>query len=382
MQRILICLTLIAIAGIYPASSSAADDVVEQETPLSVTIDGHAERLEALIARPAAEGRYPLALIVNGAFPNPKDSHPAGLAHLAHDFAHRGWLAAVITWRGYGTSTGTVQNDAGTCTAPDPARFIDAHAADLAAAVSSLQARPDVDSAITLGLGISIGGASMLDLAAAPGHPLTAVIDISGGVWHRAKPFEPNPACGPFEDELVRSVSRWGRAAIPALWLHALNDPWFQPVLVRRMAAAYRQGGCTVDLRMLPPFGTDGHTLYRWEANPLTQPIIDAFLRAHGLPAMSGDEAFAPIAVTLVDDDKQLLAYYLRMPTEKALAVPIDHEDGVYLGYAQRSLKATRQQALERCQAISRTDCEVVAENATLVGRWKNLRSGDSGGGG
>ena len=381
MPRILICLALIAVTGLYPASSRAADDVVEQQTPLSVMIDGHAERLETLIVRPAAEDRYPLALIVNGAFPNPKASHPEWLASLAHDFAHRGWLAAVIVWRSYGNSTGTVQNDAGTCTAPDPAKFVDAHAADLAAALSSLQARPDVDPAITLGLGTSIGGASMLDLAAEPGHKLTAVINISGGVWHDAKPFRPDPTCGPFEDELVRSVGRWGRAAIPTLWLYALNDPWFQPVLVRRMASAYRQGGGDVDLKMLPPFGSDGHTLYLWEASPLTQPIMDAFLRAHGLPSMTDDQAFAPIAAALDDDDKQLLSYYLRMPTEKALAVPTGHKGGVYLAYAQRSLEDARQQALGRCQAISRSDCEVVAENVTLIGAWKNSSTGGSGDG-
>lgn len=318
-------------------------------------------------------------MIVNGAFPDPRDSHPAGLAHLAHDFAHRGWLAAVVTWRGYGNSTGTVQNDSGTCTAPDPARFIDAHAADLSAALSSLQARPDVDPAITLGLGISIGGASMLDLAAKTGHPLTAVINISGGVWHDAKPFEPNPACGPFEDELLRSVGRWGSAAIPTLWLYALNDPWFQPVLVRRMASTYRQGGGTVDLRMLPPFGTDGHTLYRWEANPLTQPIIDVFLRARGLPAMSDDQAFDPVVATLVEEDKLLVTYYLRMPTEKALAVPVDHKGGVYLAYARRSVKEAREQALYRCQTISRGDCELVAENMSPIGRWKSPKPGDRG---
>lgn len=115
----------------------------------------------------------------------------------------------MITWRGYSHSTGTVQSNAGTCTAPDPARFIDAYATDLAAALSSLQERADLDPTVTLGLGISIGGMSMLDLAAETGHRLTAVINISGGVWPDAKPFEPDPAYGRFEDELVRLVGGW-----------------------------------------------------------------------------------------------------------------------------------------------------------------------------
>lgn len=364
-------MVLIGIAAASPALAEAAD-VVEQPLLLPVTIDGHDERLETLIVRPAAEGRYPVALIVNGAFRNPKEARASGLAHLAHDFAHRGWLAAVVVWRGYGTSTGSVQDDAGTCAAPNPGTYIDAHAADLAAALVSLRRRPDVEPAVAIGLGISIGGVSMLDLAARPDHPLAAVVNISGGVWHDAKPFAPDPACGPFEGELVRTVGAMGRAAVPTLWLYALNDPWFQPEFARRMWAAYRQGGGSADLRLLPPFEADGHTLYRWEANAATQPLIDAFLRAHGLPALADDRLFAPVLATRAPDDRVLLEHYLRMPTEKALAVPVSGA-GIYVAYAERSMEAARRRAMDRCHAISRSACELVAENATPTGPWKTL---------
>lgn len=60
MRHILLCLTLLAVAAAYPASSSAATDVVEQQMPLPVNIDGHDERFEALIVRPAAEAATPL----------------------------------------------------------------------------------------------------------------------------------------------------------------------------------------------------------------------------------------------------------------------------------------------------------------------------------
>ncbi|MET7246529.1 CocE/NonD family hydrolase [Methylobacterium sp. EM32] len=369
-------MVVIGLAAVSPALADAAD-VVEQHLLLPVSIDGHDEQLEALIVRPAAEGRYPVALIVNGAFRHPRESQAAGLAHLAHDFAHRGWLAAVVVWRGYGTSTGTVQDDAGTCAAPDPGRYIDAHAADLAAALVSLRTRPDVEPAVAIGLGISVGGMSMLDLAARSDHPLAAVINMSGGLWHNAKPFAPDPTCGPFEDELVRKVGAMGRAAVPTLWLYALNDPWFQPEFARRMSAAYRQGGGTVDLRFLPPFEADGHTLYRWEANALTQPNIDDFLRAHGLPALVDDRVFAPVRPTLALDDQHLLDHYLRMPTEKALAVPASGP-GAYYVYAERSMEAARRRALERCRAISRSTCDLVAENTTLTGKWRSLATRDA----
>ena len=136
---------------------------------------------------------------------------------------------------------------------------------------------------------------------------MPGVAQHSGGVWHDAKPFAPDPACGPFEDGLVHTVGSLGKAAIPTLWVYALNDPWFQPQLVRRMAAAYRRDGGNVDLTMMPSFGRDGHTLYLWEANALTQPSIDRFLRANALPAMTGEQAFIPILATLAPDDRNLL---------------------------------------------------------------------------
>ncbi|MET3449743.1 hypothetical protein [Ralstonia sp. 1138] len=67
------------------------------------------------------------------------------------------------------------------------ARFLDEHADDLSAALAVLQVRPDVDRTRVLGVGISICGAPMLDLAARPNRPLTAVINISGGLYRDAK---------------------------------------------------------------------------------------------------------------------------------------------------------------------------------------------------
>ena len=375
MWALPLSLCLLRLAGPVPTPSVAAD-LVEERAALPVTIDGRAERLDALIVRPAAEGRYPLALIANGALRRPEEARADALAHLAHDFAHRGWLAAVVVWRGYGTSTGTIQSDMGTCSTPRLGRYLDAHAADLAAALDTLRARPDVDPAVVLGLGFSIGGMSMLDLAARPDHPLTAVVNISGGVWHNAKPYAPHPDCGPFEAELVRTVGTWGGAKVPALWLYALNDPWFQPTLVRRMEAAYRQGGGRVDLTMLPPFGTDGHTLYRWEANAVTGPPLDRFLRANGLPAGRDDGDFAPVLSSLNPDDRRLWDHYLLMPTERAFAVPAGGA-GAYFVYAERTTAAAREGALARCRAISRQDCEVVAENGTASGRWRDVITAD-----
>lgn len=361
--------------GIFMSATCFADPtVVEERLALPVEIVGHIEHLDALIVRPTDVSRHPIALIVNGSSQAPSSLHASGLAHLAHDFAHRGWLAASIVWRGYGSSSGTLQDEAGTCTRPDVARFLDAHADDLMAALASLRSRPDVDPNVTLGLGVSIGGVSMLDLAARPNHPLTAVINISGGLYHDARPFAPNPACGQFEADLVREISSFGAAAVPTLWLYAKNDPWFRPELVKRMLTGYRTGGGRADFTMFPPFRSDGHTLFKWEANDLTEPKIDDFLRANHLPAMEPEEAFTPLLAALDIDERRDLETYLRAPTEKALTIPA-RGHGVYWNFASRSLDDARERALAHCQQVSRQQCHIVAENRNLEGSSKTLRS-------
>lgn len=95
------------------ASQPRADSLVsEEQLLLPIQVDSHIEKIEALIVRPVKEGKYPIALIVNGsAATSPSAAHADWLAHIAHDFAHRGWLAASIVWPGYGRSTGNFMNE-------------------------------------------------------------------------------------------------------------------------------------------------------------------------------------------------------------------------------------------------------------------------------
>ncbi|MFH7457135.1 hypothetical protein RA277_31510, partial [Pseudomonas syringae pv. tagetis] len=72
---------------------------------------------------------------------------------------------------GYGRSTGRCMDEAGNSTSPDLARFLDTKGKELGAALATLRKRPDVDPSLAQGVGISIGGASMLDLAPRPDNP-------------------------------------------------------------------------------------------------------------------------------------------------------------------------------------------------------------------
>jgi predicted esterase len=195
-------------------------------------------------------------LIVNGsAGADQSEMHPEWLAHITHDFAHRGWIAASIVWPGYGRSTGSFMNEAGDCLRPNASLFLNAHGDERAAALKTLRTRTDVNPSVTLGLGISIGGASMLDLAGRTDRPLTAVINISGGVYHYTTVGLADSNCSHFQDDLVRDFTEFGRDnQTPTLWFYAANDPYFGPDLAQRLLAGYRLGGGAVDYVAVPPF--------------------------------------------------------------------------------------------------------------------------------
>lgn len=351
----------------------AADNLVKEEKlSLPIQVGSNAVQLEALVVRPVDGDKFPLVLIVNGsAGASPSDMHPDWMAQMAHDFAHRGWIAASIVWPGYGGSTGAFMNEAGDCSKPNISMFLNAHGDELAAALARLHTRTDVDPSVTLGVGVSIGGASMLDLAGRSNRPLTAVVNISGGVYHYAKVGVPASDCSLFQADLVRNFTDFGRNnPTPTLWLYAANDPYFGPDLAQRLLAGYRLEGGRVDFVGLPPFENDGHTLYKQEASVLTKPRIDDFLRRNHLPAMNDDE-FAPLLAMLMPADRSSAEQYSKSATEKAIAVA-DNASGLYWRYGARSIEDARQQALASCQKKSGKTCHILAENTHLVDDWRN----------
>lgn len=362
---------LLAVGVVFSAGQAFSDSAVrEEKLLLPIQIGTRIEKIEVLIVHPIDGMKLPIALIVNGSATSPSAPRADWLAHIAHDFAHRGWLAASIVWPGYGHSTGTFANNAGNCVTPDVAQFLDAHGNELAAALVALRKRPDVDPSVALGIGISIGGASMLNLAAHVDRPLTAVINVSGGVYHYTKVGNADPECPLYQDDLIRNITKFGTGnPTPTLWLYAANDPFFGPDLAKRMVTGYRSQGGQADFVLLPPFGTDGHTLYKLQANALLEPSIDDFLRHNHLPAMD-DKAMMPLLSRLAPADRSSAESYLQSVTEKAMAMSGD-ASGTYWFYGARSIEAARQQALNTCRKATGKQCRLVAENMHLVDGWE-----------
>lgn len=106
---------LMSVLFLCAGQASADTAVREEQLMLPIKVGSHVEKLETLIVRPAHAGKFPIALIVNGSSAGaPSPAHADWLSHIAHDFAHRGWLAASILWPGYGRSTGSFMDGEGT----------------------------------------------------------------------------------------------------------------------------------------------------------------------------------------------------------------------------------------------------------------------------
>lgn len=237
--------------------------------------------LEALVVTPGTPGRHPLALISHGSPRSAADRpgmSPRGMLPQMNAFARRGFVAAAVMRRGYGTSPGGWAEGYGPCDAPDYLSAGRAGAADLRAAIAALARRPDVDPARILAIGRSAGGFATLALTEAPPPGLVAAISFAGGRGSR----QADRVCS--EGVLVDAVRTFGsRSRVPTLWVYAENDRFFRPPLAARLVAAFREGGGRATFVAAPAYGADGHGLFSLGGQPVWEPIVDAFLAAHGL---------------------------------------------------------------------------------------------------
>src|SRR5215510_3829719 len=101
----LLVLVVVALAG--PATAQQAHPLYLRE-PLRIPMpEAGPKGLEAILVRPAADGKYPLVLINHG---SPRVSgERAGMTPLAFlpqimEFARRGWAVAAVMRRGFGDS--------------------------------------------------------------------------------------------------------------------------------------------------------------------------------------------------------------------------------------------------------------------------------------
>ncbi len=370
----IIFILLLVLAGLGCARAADESGLRQDDTPLTVWIDGRSWALEAFTARPAQGDHFPVVLFVHGSARSNGELRDLDLSsdrQWARTMASRGWLAVSVARRGYGKSEGSAFLSIGTCEEPAVAAYLDHHAIDIEAALRAIGERSDADMSRVLLIGKSVGGAVALDVAARGNIPISAVVNVSGGVSAYTKQLAINPDCGLMSADVVWNFARFGAAArdVPTLWLYAENDPWFSPAFVGRLHTAYTAADGQAELAMLPAFAPNGHDLYHdYDGQQQMLPRIDAFLAEHGLPTW--DPGFGDRLLSRLKPEQRALGllYLSRAPAQKALAVADGESTVAWTASDSDSVTRAEDRALARCEANSHRACHLVAVNFGLVG--------------
>jgi dienelactone hydrolase len=353
----------IALALVLPDATRAQDDLIEEASPLHVTIGRRVVRLETLtVKRAGTAGRLPIALIAHGK-PTTQgrmsDRHADEYLPQARDLARRGWLAVVVMRRGFGNSDGP-QPVPLSCASGSLVERFDADADDMQATLATVAQRPDADATRVIAIGVSAGGAAVMSLSARNPPGLRAAINVSGGLRFNSCPKE---------DLLVAAFGDYGaRSRVPSLWIYAENDSYFGPDLVHRMRAAFREAGGDSKLVMFEAESYDGHQLFgNGRGRMKWLPELDGFLRYLKLPTWTQQDVTALMQKAgAKETSRGTVERYLAAPSEKALT-RVRGGGSLAHAYGWRSMEDARRQALEYCKR-AKAACEVIMENGRWVG--------------
>lgn len=256
---------------------------------------GGVRLIQARLCRPKSEGLASLAVINHGspadAAQRPGMRPPPCEAEAVRWFLARGHAVLLPLRRGYGASGGEWAEAYGRCASPDYASAGRESARDIAAAVDYGVGLPGIRAHGVVVLGQSAGGWGTVALSELNHPRIAALISMAGGRggW---RGNVPNSNCRP--DRLTEDAGRLGlRArAVPMLWIYAANDSFFGPGLAMAMHRAYLGAGGAAEMRLLPPFGADGHWLFFGRGgSAVWGPIVEAYLIERG--AMAGPRAAA-----------------------------------------------------------------------------------------
>jgi len=142
--------------------------------------------LQTVLILPTTPGKHPLVLMTHGSDYSKsknKEMGPGLMQPEAVWFARRGWVVAIVTRRGYGSSGGKMDKTHYGCDENAFATIAEEDAADLMAAYDAVKNLPQVDGTSVIAIGNSAGGFAALAFGAHAPPALKAVINFSGG-WH------------------------------------------------------------------------------------------------------------------------------------------------------------------------------------------------------
>jgi len=333
----------------------AAGAFIEEE--FRIPFSSGSGSFEALLVRPDAPGRYPLALINHGSPRSAADRPnmtPFSMLPEAVEFARRGWAAVVVMRRGYGGSGGGWAEDYGACNDPNYLAAAASAAADLKTVTAYLARRPDVDASRMISAGVSAGGFATIALTADPPPGLVAAINFAGGRGS----LKQDEVCG--QKRLIDAYRAMGRRSrVPMLWVYAENDHFFGPKLAQQLQQAFTGAGGNVEFIRAPAFGEDGHGLFSQAGIPIWSRYVDAFLEKQNLvlrPTPSPPLPALAVPSQLSASGRKSFQDYLASRPHKAFAVSRDGGFGWRSGL--RTPQAARAEALQACQQYGKS-CDV-----------------------
>ncbi len=358
-------LAALTLAFVWSAPTRAQELTIETGM-IDVTVFGSAAKLDTIVVKRAdLTGRLPVAMITHGVARNAHEN--AALTtnvfrSQAIDMALRGYLAVGVIRRGFGQSSQFSPPPSG-CASSRPGflpTFQNA-AAEIDAAKRVVVQRPDADPAKIVGIGVSVGGGTMLAWAAMKPEGLVAIVNVSGGSGSQAT----NSHCD--EPALVSAFGTFGATAtVPTIWFYAANDGFFFPSLVDRMHAAYTARGGKAERHAFGAIGTEGHFI--WSLNDGRQlwlPLMDKFLVANGLPTFDA-EPLRQAAANLNADAQSALQRYIDAPSSKVFMVS-NAKGAPSMWRGANELDAARKSGLENCERTHGEPCRVLFENFRAV---------------
>ncbi|MPM63702.1 hypothetical protein SDC9_110584 [bioreactor metagenome] len=273
-----------------------------QERVLQVPVQATSAQGKAVSAQiavtvfsdPANPVPAPVLVLNHGRSPQAegrRELHRARYARQARYFVSRGFIVAVPTRLGYGPTFEADAEESGGCKSKRYAPALHAAAEQINEVLAAVrERRSDASTDRAVYVGQSFGGVASVAAAALQPEGVQAVINFAGGAGgnprtHTAKPCDPQQMAGVFRD-------LGGKTALPMLWLYAQNDQYFGAQWPGHWHAAFQQGGGHAQFKQLPPFGNDGHELFRAGLKQW-QPLVSRFLDQHGFAVPARGKAAA-----------------------------------------------------------------------------------------
>jgi dienelactone hydrolase len=240
-------------------------------------------QLETTIFKPEGLGPFPLVVMNHGkAFSAPARQARARYPVLSQEFVRRGYAVVIPMRQGFSRSGGSYA-----ATGCDLITNAQEQAKDVDAVVRHFQKQSWIRPNQVLVIGQSHGGLVTMSLAehAAPGVQL--LVNFAGGLRSNGGRCKSQ-----WQDQMVLAFQRFGeRARIPSTWFYGQNDGFFDPVLVKRMHAAYlgstKPTPPSARLIAFSSFGQDSHGMVEYSGGVrLWWPELERDLKRLGFPVL------------------------------------------------------------------------------------------------